>query len=337
LILPEIIRRSEKDIAHVVPGSKGTPRGVALDYFYDKQHLNWTLSTFCPQMRLHWSIDDFSYIPMDNPVSLSVTDLELNRVHETVIEKPETWANAFKIYLEAKSNTKTRTWPFRVNVALTLYAWPTSYDQPGFVRNFGSMLRFREDARRLASSVLLSIQKHWEAHANSNPAAVDNQGFVGIHLRTEKDVWGLDFPAYDDQAAYYLDYILQSKYRVVFLASGATSGNVTAFTEQASEFNITVFTKKDLLEPDQLQYLEGLSWDQQALVDFEVMLRADLMAGTCESSFAWSIALRRAAANGSIGGHTVVPQWGHIRWQDASSAIMGKENKNMNMQLGIWP
>lgn len=274
---------------------------------------------------------------MDNPLSVSVTDLGLNRVHETVIEKPERWAAAFKTYFETKSNPKTRAWPFRVNVALTLYAWPTSYDPPGFVRNFGGIVRFREDARQLAASVLFSMQKKWQAQADSYPASVDDHGFVGVHLRTEKDVWGLDFPVYDEQAAYYLDYILQSKYRVVYLASGATSENITAFTERALDFNITVFTKKDLLEPDDLQYLEGLSWDQQSLVDFEVMLRANLMTGTCESSFAWSIALRRAAAVGSVGGHTVVPQSGHIRWQDGSSAIMGKGDKNMNMQLGIWP
>ncbi|KAI0136299.1 hypothetical protein BJ170DRAFT_6202 [Xylariales sp. AK1849] len=337
LVVPEIIRRSERDIAVLVPMSKAAGRGVSLDYFYDKQHLNWTLSTFCPQMKLYWSIDELFDVPMGNPISISVPGLGLTQVNGTVIEKPETWRKAFETYLNANSNPKTRTWPLRVNVDHTLYAWPTSYDPRAFVQNFGRILRFREDARQLAASALFTMQKKWlKSQASLSLGDVDKEGYVGVHLRTEKDVWGLDFPVYDEQAAYYLDYIVQSKYRIAYLASGATSENITAFTQRALDFNITVVTKKDLLGPDELQYLERLTWDQQALVDFELMLRANLMAGMCESSFAWSIAMRRAASVKLTLGYTLVPQSTHIRWQDSVSAIMGKEDKNMNMQYSIW-
>ncbi|ORY62275.1 uncharacterized protein BCR38DRAFT_346272 [Pseudomassariella vexata] len=328
LIVPEIVRRNAKDITQVTPDSKGKPRGIASDYFYDHQHFNWSMSTFCPQMRLYWSVDELFDTPMGTPLSISIGNLDMPQVEGSIIEKPGTFAIQFKKYLDSQSNPKTRTWPFKVEVAVTLDAWPTTYDAPAFVRNFGRVLRFRDDTRQLAAAAYFNMKKK----------KLTSPGFVGIHLRTEEDVWGTEFPPYDEQADYYLNYVVQSKYSVVYLASGATSENITAFTERARDLNVTVVTKKGLLDPEDILYLEHLTWDQQALVDYELILRSNLMAGTCESFFAWSLAMRRAASIGSVGGHTVVPPSSTTRWQDTLSAIMGSDQgKNKNMQLAIWP
>jgi hypothetical protein len=340
LIIPEIVKRNEKDIAKVVPDTKGMPRGIPLDYYYDKQHLNWTLSHFCPQMKLVWSIDELYNVPMGNPVVISVSEVGMSQVNGTLMETPQTWITKYQEHIDAKSNPKTRTWPFKVIVSRNTYAWPTSYDSPAFVRNFGRILRFRHDVRQIAASASHTMQKRWiKSHTSEKAVLAGTHGFVGIHLRTEKDVWGTDFPVYDEQAAYYLDHVVKSPYRVAYLASGATAENITAFTARARDFNITVVTKKDLLEPDELQYLDSLTWDQQALVDFELLLRSDQMAGVSASTFAWSIALRRAASLGQVGGNAPFSNLsGHIRWQDDLSVIMGKDDdKYVDMQLGIWP
>lgn len=339
LVMPEIVRRYDRDISKVTPHSKGTPRGVSLDYFYDKDHLNWTLSTFCPQMRLYQSINDLWDQPMPNPISTK--EFKVDRVSDTVIKRPETWAPMFKEFFDTHSNPKTRTWPTRINVVETMYAWPTTYDPPAFVQNFGRMLRFRHDTRQLAAFALYTLEKKLKVYGSMPKQWVEggtSNGFVGVHLRTEKDIWGANWPPYDEQAAYYLDYIVQSQLPVVYLASGATTENITAITERARDFNVTVVTKKDLLEPEELYYLSELTWDQQALVDWEIMLRARLVAGMAESAFAWNIAIRRASAIGYVGGGSdVVPVAEHIRWQDRLSVIMGKKDKNSNMQLAIWP
>lgn len=341
LIIPEIVQRSDRDIAMVTPDTKGIPRGIPLDYFYDKQHLNRTLSTFCPQMKLVWSIDELYNTPMGNPVAISVSEVGMGQVNGSLMESPQSWVTKYHDYVDSRSDPKRRTWPFKVIVLRNTYVWPTSYDTPAFVKNFGRILRFRQDVRQLAASAYHSMQKNIiKSHSITASGGNGTRGFVGIHLRTEKDVWGSDFPVYDEQAAYYLDHIVRSPYRVAYLASGATPENITAFTERAGDFNITVVTKKNLLEANELRYLASLTWDQQALVDFELLLRANLMAGVSASSFAWNVALRRAASSGRVGGQAPSSSntSAHVRWQDGMSVIMGnEENKNMDMQLGIWP
>jgi hypothetical protein len=309
-----------------------------LDYYYDMEHLNWTLSTFCPQMKLHWSLDDLYDVPIGGPVTISVSDLGLSLANGTVLESPEMWTYAFQQLLATRSDPKTRAWPFKVVVSRSMFVWPTNYDDPAFVTTFGHMFRSRKDARRLAASALFTLRRKWlKSQSSSNAIAVGAHGFVGIHLRTERDVWGSEFPGYDEQAAYYLDYILQSPFRVAYLASGATPENITAFTEQARHVNITVVTKTDLLEIEDLQYLATLTWDQQAIVDFELLLRSNMMAGVSQSIFAWTAALRRAASQGSVGGDSPGPELEHTRWQDGLSVLMGKEGESLNMQSGIWP
>jgi hypothetical protein len=328
LIVPETLHRN----------SKASGRGDTLDYFYDKQHFNWSLSTYCPQMKLYWSIDDLYNTPMGNPLPLSANDMGMDLIHESILMNPWNFLNRFRDYFEMKSNPKTRTWPFKFNVGTTLYTWPSSHDPSDFVRNFGRILRIRTDARQLAASATLNLQKVLKTSDSPNLKKGGLKGFVAIQLRTEKDGPGLGFPPLEEQTAYYLDYIVQSQYSLAYLAPGSSKEDTAAFIKKAREVDITVLTKKDLLDPVELQYLAKLTADQQALVDYEVMLRADLTAGACESAFAWNVALRRAAAAGLVGGSPLIPQTGHVRWQDRKSVVMGKDvDKNMNMQLGIWP
>ncbi|KAH8675358.1 hypothetical protein BX600DRAFT_431944 [Xylariales sp. PMI_506] len=328
VVIPEIIRRSDK----------GKSRGATVDYFFDKQHLNWTLSTFCPQMKIYWSIDDLYNVPMPSPLGFTPDMLHMGLVYDSLMEKPWTFAEVFQDFFDEHTNPKTRVWPFRVNVGQTLFSWSVHYDTPAFVRNFGRIFRFRSDVRQLAASALYTLQSEWlGTHVDANATVVNHEGFVGVHLRTEKDVWDTGLPPYEEQAAYYFDFILQSPYRLAYLASGAKGQNITAFKERAQDFGITVLTKNDLLSADEQDYLSSLTIDQQALVDFELLLRSDLMAGISDSIFSWAVALRRAAFGGDVGGESMRPAEGHFRWQDNLSTIMGKEGKQINVQYGNWP
>ncbi|ETS87684.1 hypothetical protein PFICI_01512 [Pestalotiopsis fici W106-1] len=339
LILPEVVKRNEKDISITIPPSKGTPRSIPLDYYYDRQHLNQTLSRFCPQMTLIQSIDELYNTPMGNPVTISVANVGMDMVNGSMMKSPETWREKYQQFVDTKSDAKIRTWPFRVILSVDTYVWPTAYDSPGFVSSFGRILRFREDARILSASAVSAMQQHALKPQEGQPPEYQGmQGFVGVHLRTEKDIWNTEFPPYEEQAAYYLDFITKSPYRLAYLATGDTTGNVTAFKEKARGMNVTVFTKNDLLDLQERDYLASLSWDQQALIDYEVLLRADLTAGISASSFTWNVALRRAAAAGYVGGEPPASNVAeHVRWWDGTSLIVGNDDKNMDMQMGIWP
>lgn len=52
-------------------------------------------------------------------------------------------------------------------------------------------------------------------------------------------------------------------------------------------------TKFDVLSATDAEALRELTLDQQALVDFLVVLKASDFAGIAHSSFAWNIALKR--------------------------------------------
>ncbi|KAI0176573.1 hypothetical protein BJ166DRAFT_230 [Pestalotiopsis sp. NC0098] len=343
LILPEVVRRNEKDISIVAPQSKGTPRGVPLDYYFDKQHLNRTLSRYCPQMKLIRSIDDLYDTPMGNPVTISAAGVGMSMVNGTLMEYPAMWAKKYQKFVNAKSDFKTRTWPFRVILSPETYVWPTAFDPPEFVSSFGRILLFREDARILSASVVLAMKQAMGHHVSEPSGAPGKrhhevEGFVGVHLRTEKDVWDKPFPSYQEQAAYYVDFVRKSPYKYAYLATGDATGNVTAFKEHARVANVTVLTKDDLLAPAERDRLAGLSWDQQALVDYEVLLRASLTVGISASSFAWNIALRRAAAAGHIGGDAPESNLAkHVRWWDGTNLVVGNDEEGMDMQMGIWP
>lgn len=255
----------------------------------------------------------------------------------TILAQPERWALQFTKYLDYKSNPKTRLWPLRVNVAQTRYVWPTSYDSPAFAQSFGRILRSRDDVRGLAALAFFSIQERLASHGGQTDGDTSALGFVGVHLRAQEDFWDTDFLPYEEQAAHYLRYMVESRYYFAYLAPGAFAEHVMSFTKRARDFNITVVTKRDLLDTEELDYLSSLSWDQQTLVDYELLLRADLMVGMSDSSLAWNIALRRASAGGTAGNKAFSSRGSQVRWQDARSALVGEPNDYSNMDKETWP
>jgi hypothetical protein len=335
--LPEIVRRADRDITKLQPDSKGPVKGVPLDYFFDVEHLNQTLGTYCPQMKIHHSLNDLYNVPgLLDPIKLKAEEIGRDRVNGTVLAKPHAWGTQLQEYVDLRSPPSKRKYPIRLLLDTpALYTWPMAADMPEVERNFGRILRIRTDARRLAASGLFNMGRKFKL--NLDPRIGYHPGsFVGVHLRTERDVAG-KFPVYTTQAAYYLSYLVQAKAPVAFLATGATPENITAFTERAHDFNVTVVTKKDILEGDELKLLENLSWDQRALVDYEIMLRAGLLTGTSESAFAWNLALRRAYAFGK--GPEYVPESDlqSIQWRDKYTTLYGRNEKANAMKATIWP
>ena len=223
----------------------------------------------------------------------------------------------------------------RINLERTSFTWPTSYDDPGFTKNFGRILRIREDIRLLAASGLYNMQKRF--NLNLDPRnGIKRDSFIGVHLRTEKDVAGI-FPPYETQAAYYLNYLAQNQIPLVYLATGATEDNVTAFAERAKDFGAATVLKRDIFDPPELALLDTLSWDQRALIDYEIMLRAGLITGTSESSFAWNLAMRRKNAYGSSSESKPLNPELSIQWQDQYSTIFGDSAESEKYKATIWP
>ena len=110
------------------------------------------------------------------------------------------------------------------------------------------------------------------------------------------------------------------------------------------QHGITVMTKSELLHGEDLEELKAMSWDQQALVDYEMMLKSSFFAGLQQSSFLTTL-LSRATARSCLkalasGGQMKI--WirtsalGGMRERERESSSKGNENPHdlLSMLLG---
>jgi hypothetical protein len=379
LVLPRITRRSAADISnlHGEQQAKGQP----LDYMFSSEHLVNSLQAYCPQMRVHRSLDDLYDKPsLLKPLPVSIGMLTddvavLNGTRTSILANPQNLTRQFADLYERELPLERRHYPVRVDLQETLFAWPVHYDGEAFRRDFGRLLRVRDDIRLLAASGLWELTHRFgipldpRKGLSHNPAQDKSPRFVGAHLRTEKDVAPSptqgdyngprpdrpSFPGYGTQATWFLEYLSASEApgRVVYLATGlqAEDGDVRRFTAKAAEHGTTVVTKRDILAPAEVAALNArLTWDQRSLVDYEIMLRAGFVLGIVESSFAWNLALRRGNAYGGgshgvgaeYGGFMEVPSPdpqmpGMMMWQDRYSKLFGESERAVSIYYGTWP
>lgn len=303
---------------------------------FDLDHLVQSLTLYCPQMKIWSSLDDLYDVPtVLVPARVAFPLLTDKFVNGTILAEPEKIKAQFDDFIEKDKPKETRKYPIRVHLGETLFTWPVAYDGADFARNFGRILRTREDVKLLAASGLYNMRKRFNLNLDPRQG-IRRESFVGVHLRTEKDVAD-KFPDYETQASSYLNYIAINKVPVVYLATGATDDHVKRFALRAKDFNATTVMKKDILEGAELALLNSFSWDQRALIDYEIMLRAGLITGTSDSSFMWNLAMRRKNAYEVFGQPWVLEVNENIMWQDKYSTIFGKSEKAPSMQYGIWP
>ncbi|TDZ32142.1 hypothetical protein C8035_v000736 [Colletotrichum spinosum] len=329
LVMPRIVVRDESDISQIRTGKK-----VNLDYMFDREHFVRSLNASCPQLRLFNSSDDVA-ARLGPPRTWSVglfpeSLIEEEKIPSTGIPHPEKWKEQLHAWLkqidEKTDNAPTgrpNEGPFVVDLGRSYLTYPIYSDGEAFATTFGNMLKFRSDARELATRAMLRI----------------GRSFFGAHLRTEKDAmenWNPADPTwewseYGKQTDAYLDQAARSDLRVVYVASGNAT-EVGIFAGQAHARGVAVVTKTDLLSGRDLARLGALAWDQQALVDFLVMLGAAQFGGIGHSSFAWNIALKR---------HLFAQERDHLSGpqmlSDDMSQIYGIPGKWPEYAACLWP
>lgn len=349
-------------------------RGVPLDYFFDKEHLTSSLSRLCPQIKLYSSIDDLAHVPsvltgikLEIPKAF-VEMKTVTLVHGSVVADAKTLAETVRAHIKSKDDGTLR--PLKLQLPWSAFWYPVAADPPEFVASFGRLLRVRADVRRLAAETLFALRASHGLDLDPRRARPSGSGpetttggeltksFMGVRLRTDRDVQVKKdpaWPSYVDQAPYFFGLLAERKAPVVYLAQGASPGDETAFAERGTELGAVVVSKWDLLQGAglraQVRELDALSWDQQSLVDYEVMLHAGLVTGIAHSSFAWNLAARRRVgyggadlANGSLAGvGTLQGAQGEIQYKDPYTVIFraGADKtapKNAEaMELTIWP
>ncbi|KAB5581182.1 hypothetical protein GE09DRAFT_988232 [Coniochaeta sp. 2T2.1] len=353
MIMPQISIRNPNDISDF-----RTSDMAPFSYLFDEEHFKNTLASYCPQLKIYDSLDSLSGYPsVDNPISLTPIDLPGLDKNDKVIAKPEQYPLAFGEWLKRENNPPKS----HVRIAFTnriIWTWPTSSDPPAFVRSFSSIIRPRLDIRLLAASALYTLKQRYGLPASVRPInGLQRDTFVGVHLRVEADANKFGFTNYSLQADYFLRRLAELSAEVkakgngelvIYVASGDEE-QVARFAEQIAPLRVA--TKRELLDGGQL---DALSWDQQALVDLLMLERSSYLMGVRESSFTWTLVLKRAAAvNWVVGGFPTGPCWvngpkGEKRrrgckedlapeefWRDDLSVLVGPQTKPTTESIDV--
>ncbi|OBT69983.1 hypothetical protein VE03_00387 [Pseudogymnoascus sp. 23342-1-I1] len=343
LVEPTIVLRNDADSAEIRTGVKTDigyiaeiRTGVKTDigYMFDPAHFRESLRLSCPGMKVYDRIEDLKGVAFHDPIALLPESLE-EKVPSTGLPHPEKWRESFEAWLGQHVGPLPKG-TVTINLQRSYLTYPIYSDGENFALAFGKLLKFRTDTRILATKTLLAIATNASYSADlSQPILPDF--FFGAHLRTEHDAQ-LGWPAqdwlysrYETQAKFYFKQALALGLERVYIASGDQE-EVVKFAHEAAEKNITVLTKFDVLGAEDAAQLEALTWDQQGMVDFLVMLRASQFAGVGHSSFAWNIALVR---------HVFAQQRDHLRGpqllNDELSEILGYPKQYPEYANCLWP
>ncbi|KAJ4391820.1 hypothetical protein N0V93_005440 [Gnomoniopsis smithogilvyi] len=303
ITMPTIQTRSQDKLSDLFKGKK-----LPFSYFFDEEHFRRNFTAACPKITIYSTPEDIPGFerhseqleqkgPARQPWDMITPNnlgqrggcdqRDLNRHVDLFGPRFRDWLDERQEKVSLPSVTASSPKLIRFNWGVQ-WTFPVYRDGPEFVATFGGLLRFREDILELGM----------ETAAAMEIVAHESEGsFVGMHLRTENDALR-GWPSFEEQSRAYLSKAagLTPSPRYAYLATGNAT-EAAKLTSLALKEKLRVVTKHELLaEPNNEELrrrLDSLSWDQQALVDFVVLLQAEYFVGVSPSSFSMNVALKR--------------------------------------------
>jgi hypothetical protein len=329
LVMPQLLLRKPDDITDI-----WTKDRIPFSYMFDEQHFVDSLRISCPGLILYRSEDEIGKLANATRHNLHVEDIASKPfffARAMLVDRPELWPQDFSNWLQKEKLTSTAEKPLIVDLVRSYLSYPAYSDGKEFAESFGGILKFRSDVRILATKVLVSLLKTSGTPLNISARFQEN-AFLGAHLRTEADAkksWG---NSYGTQLDSYVKQALSTGLSLIYLTSGDVS-EATKFTNDVQPHNLKVVTKHDFLSGGDREELLALTWDQQALVDYLVLLQSSSFAGSGTSSFSWNIGLWR---------HIFARQREHLNGpqplSDELSQVYGLYPRQYpQYDTGIWP
>ncbi|KAM3073470.1 hypothetical protein ACMFMG_004632 [Clarireedia jacksonii] len=304
LVMPNIKLREDMDgdDLNMIPAEEqseshlGKRHGLGwkgMDYMFDTSHFRKSLKLSCPELKL---IDHMEVTVNPRRRGLSPESLFSN-LPTSGLEHPEDWQSKLYTWIEQYMAPSPQSVPIVVDLEQSILQYPTHADGHVFAHEFGQILKFRKDVRRLATSTLRQMQSWYEIPLNVSTPII-TPSFLGVHLKTEPEV--LDkrhvtpapFTHYAGQADAYISLAEAMKTSIIYASSG-DQASVHKLAAEASPHGISVTHKEDLLKEHEREELGKLRWDQRALIDYLVLLRGEYFAGVGHSMFSWNVMLKR--------------------------------------------
>ncbi|KAI9729517.1 MAG: hypothetical protein M1818_008489 [Claussenomyces sp. TS43310] len=333
LVMPRPVVRAKNLI------KTGTGITTDFEYFFDKKHFISVVKEACPNLKIYESEEGLNRLPD----VLYPQTLGGEIVMGQIISEPEWWRERFDVWLSNQTRTigmPTEQDPLLIEFDQTLLLrQPVNADGAQFRDTFGRILQHRTDIRQLAATTLYQLAQQFQIPLDPT-ASIHAEGYFGAHLRTEADALrafgDADFNTQSDQ---YIEQARSANLSVLYVATGSPDELAKMAVKAWSQAGLNVTSKYQLLPPADAMYLKNMSWDQQALVDYEILLKASSFGGFVKSTFAWNIALRR-----HIVSKVDDPYPGNICFLDEFSHIYGehdyKRRKNpwtATIPYAMWP
>jgi hypothetical protein len=336
LVLPQIAPRMDEEVHddHGRPPHIDRRHGLArvgLEYMFDKNHFVDSLKLSCPQLNL---IRHMEQTVNDRRRGLTPETLFEN-VPISGIEHPDQWPGRLAVWIDKYMAREPHQEPIIIDLDPSFLHYPTHSDGHKVAHTFGNILKFRSDVRRLATKILKQMDEWYNLYLDFDMPII-KPSFFGVHLMTEDPLIeqrhnvDIMYSHYQTLSKAYLEHALEVHTPVMYVASGNIS-EVHKLALQATEYKLAVTHKEDLLKMGDMEELEMLRWDQRALVDYLVLLKAQEFAGVGHSIFSWNIALKRHDS----GDHQVGALDGDI-WSDGLSSLYGVRQSFVESSECMW-
>lgn len=288
--------------------SFGWDTDLPVSYMFDSDHFFDTLAQDCPQLHIVDEDDPEYDIPPRSEAHVVRPKALTPVVHNNVIIDPSLWRPAFDRHVDDIVEQNSLTHPTKKNpIRMTFddvaFAWPVRYDSEDFRKDFGHVARFPRHIRELSARALYNLYR--ELGIDQSPSGPSRGAFLGAHVRTEPDAQVEGWTSFEAQSQSIRQQVELNGLGALYVATG-TASDVDRLREDLADVQVRVngthtatgvrvLQKWDILDEADVMLFDELTWDQMALVDLDIMLRASRFVGIWESSWSWTIALKRHA------------------------------------------
>ncbi|KAK4546585.1 hypothetical protein LTR36_001802 [Oleoguttula mirabilis] len=326
IALPQMTVRSQTDLFDVWHGGHAN-----FSRMLDDEWFKESLSEACPQMTVYDPPDDGNWTTVAEAVVDSnwLPHSPTSRRHTSRsgwLEQAENWMKDHGVEEDKRT---------LVHLGRTMWEVDTRNLPPAFRLSFPMALRVNPGIRRFASAAMANLVLEHGVPMKPDDH-LHQRAFYGAHLCTEADTVsaggfiengqleaGANWTAQTDN---YIEQALQNELHIIF----AASGNTTELTHLLSAAEVTE--------------LGELDWDQQALVNLEILMRCSVFGVFAKSGFAFAIVVARNAWAEQQGIVMQRDPWfaKHVNpgvaFDDGLSRIIGRNQLNEErVPRGAWP
>ncbi|KAK6530254.1 hypothetical protein TWF694_003617 [Orbilia ellipsospora] len=287
LIFPQLEARDPVEIVLVKTGQY-----KRMEFLFDEGWFRKVLEENCPQMKLFDHIDDVprsGYATMPDVLTIqTLMGQPLGGANGNLRnKKPHEFRSRFDAWLKTNKRRPSPSVPTIVRLdERTLFSFAPTLDPPAVMNNFGFLLDFRLDLSGLANIIVDRLREDVKKAGGSE--------YLALHLRREADVavqkekWA----TFDELANKSLSVAAADNINLLYVASGDIE-SVDELKVKAAKSGVRVVDKHDMLSEHEKEFLNTFAFDQQAIVDYLVLMHSNVFIGSGLSSFSSHLISRR--------------------------------------------